>query len=190
MYHIWMGTLMRYFFKGLLFMVPIIGTVYIVYLIFSKIDTLYKFPFPGMGIALTFAAITIVGVVASHLLNKRMMRAIDRIFFRLPLVKMIYTSIRDLTGAFVGDKKGFNKPVFVDLSSGVGVVGFMTNEDLSIIGLNDMVSVYLPQSYNFAGYLIVVKRSQVRPLDTDSGTVMSFLVSGGISGPKHSEHDG
>ena len=186
-----MGALTRYFFRGLLFMVPIIGTIYIVYLIFSRIDRLYKFPFPGMGIAITVVAITLVGVIASHLLNKRIMRFIDLIFTRLPLIKMIYASIRDLTGAFVGDKKGFNQPVFVQLGPepGFGVIGFMTRDDLSHMGLEGMVSVYLPQSYNFAGYLIIVDRSQVRPLKAESGEVMSFLVSGGISGPKGPEQD-
>lgn len=179
-------ALTRYFFKGLLFMVPIIGTIYIVYLIVSRIDRLYEFPFPGMGIAISVLVITLVGVIASHLLNRRVMSFIDMIFTRLPLVKMIYASIRDLTGAFVGEKKGFNQPVYVQLGPepGAGVIGFMTREDLSHMGLDGMVSVYLPQSYNYSGYLIIVKRSQVRPIKAESGEVMSFLLSGGISGPK------
>lgn len=179
----------RYFFEGLLFMVPVIGTIYIIYWIFSRVDRLYKFPFPGMGIAITLAVITVVGFVVSTFLTKKAMKIIDMLFTRLPLTKMIYTSIRDLTGAFVGDKKGFNKPVLVQIGAGQDfcVMGFMTNEDMSHMGMEDMVSIYLPQSYNFAGQLIIVKRSQIRPLDLDSGDVMAFVVSGGISGPKNIE---
>jgi uncharacterized membrane protein len=104
-------------------------------------------------------------------------------FRRLPLVKMIYTSVKDLIGAFVGDKKGFNKPVKATLlpGSNVHVLGFITEESLSKFGLEDTVAVYLPQSYNFAGNLILVPKEQVTPIDADSGDVMAFIVSGGIS---------
>ncbi|HDH00279.1 MAG TPA: DUF502 domain-containing protein, partial [Nitrospirae bacterium] len=106
-----------------------------------------------------------------------------RVFTRLPLVKMIYSSIKDLIGAFVGDKKGFNMPVLVSISpeSKIHVIGFVTKKNLENIGLSDMVAVYLPQSYNFAGNLIIVPKEQIRPLDVDSSDLMAFIVSGGIT---------
>jgi uncharacterized membrane protein len=99
---------------------------------------------------------------------------------------MIYGSIKDLFDAFVGDKKSFNKPVLVQLVPGgsVRVVGFVTNEDLAVLGIKDQVAVYLPQSYNFAGNMIVVPREAVTPMDADSGSVMKFIVSGGVSSEK------
>ncbi len=113
-----------------------------------------------------------------------MINAIDMIFSRLPLIKMIYTSIKDLINAFVGDKKGFNKPVTVILSrdGNVKAIGFLTNESLNNLGLSDSVAVYLPQSYNFAGNLIIVPKDQIAPLNADSADVMKFVVSGGIAG--------
>ncbi len=87
-----------------------------------------------------------------------------------------------MIGAFVGDKKSFDKPVLVTLiPGGVSVIGFVTLETLESIGLKDKVAVYLPQSYNFAGNLIVVSKEQVTPIDASSGAVMALIVSGGIS---------
>ncbi len=108
---------------------------------------------------------------------------LDRGINRLPLVKMIYTSIKDLINAFVGEKKSFNKPVLVRLSpeSNVQVIGFVTRDSLDRFGLAGSVAVYLPQSYNFAGNLIIVPREQVSPLEADSGRVMAFIVSGGVT---------
>ncbi len=124
------------------------------------------------------------GFIGSNFLTKKLINAIDMIFSRLPLIKMIYTSIKDLINAFVGDKKGFNKPVTVILSrdGNVKAIGFLTNESLNNLGLSDSVAVYLPQSYNFAGNLIIVPKEQVIPLDADSVDVMKFVVSGGIAG--------
>jgi uncharacterized membrane protein len=178
-----MKKLTKYFFEGLLVLVPLVATIYVIYIIFVKIDRLFKFEIPGMGFAATILIITTIGFIASNFLTKGLIRLIDRIFSHLPLVKMIYTSIKDLIGAFVGEKKGFNKPVLVALSpeSNIRVIGFVTRESLNNIGLADSVAVYLPQSYNFAGNLIVVPKDQVTPISAEGGSVMAFIVSGGIT---------
>jgi len=103
---------------------------------------------------------------------------------RLPLVKLVYTSIKDLVSAFVGDKRRFDVPVSVTLlpGSGVRVLGFVTRQGLARLGMPESVAVYFPQSYNFAGYLLLVPRAQVEVLDLPPAEVMTFIVSGGISG--------
>ena len=82
-----------------------------------------------------------------------------------------------------GDKKSFDKPVLVTLSPGSNIqaVGFITKESLQNIGHADEMAVYLPQSYNFAGNLIVVPKDQVSLLEADSGDLMAFIVSGGVT---------
>jgi len=178
-----MKRLSRYFFEGLLVLVPVVLTSYIIYFLFIKIDGLFHFPIPGMGILLTIMLIFTVGFVTSNFLTHKLVEWVDVLFSRLPLVKMIYAAIKDLLGAFVGDKKGFNKPVQVILSqeNNISAIGFITNETLDRLGLTDKIAVYLPQSYNFAGNLIVVSKDRVKPLDMDSGDVMTFIVSGGVS---------
>jgi uncharacterized membrane protein len=179
----YMKRLTKYFFEGLLVLVPLVATIYVIYIVFVKIDSIFKFRIPGMGFIITILTITIVGFISSNFIAKKLVGLVDRIFARLPLVKMIYTSIKDLIGAFVGDKKSFNKPVLVTLSPGsnIQVIGFVTRDDLGNIGFADKVAVYLPQSYNFAGNLIVVPKEQVTQLSVDSGEIMAVIVSGGVA---------
>src|SRR4030067_767155 len=178
-----MKKLTKYFFNGLVLLVPAVATIYVVYIVFIKIDKLYDFPIPGMGFIITILTITAIVFIGSNFLTKKLVYIVDLIFSRLPFIKMIYTSIKDLVYAFVGDKKGFNKPVTVMLSPGsnLKVIGFMTNETLNKLGMSDSVAVYLPQSYNFAGNLIIVPKEQVIPLAADSVDVMKFIISGGIA---------
>lgn len=185
-----MKKLINYFFEGLLFMVPIVLTLYIFYILFVKIDGLLQIPVPGLGVVpgvgfvATILLVTLAGFLVSNFLTKKLFVYVDRILNRLPLVKLLYGSVKDLLNAFVGDKKSFNKPVLVRLSdeSQAHVMGFITSESLSSFGLNDYVSVYVPQSYNFAGQLLVFPRDRVQPLTANSADMMTFIVSGGVAG--------
>lgn len=176
-----MKRLSQYFFAGLLFLVPVVLTFSIVSYIFLRIDGLFHFDTPGAGFIATLLVIMLVGFLSSHFLTRRLMLWADGIFARLPMVKMIYTSIKNIIDAFVGDKKGFNRPVWVGLGNGVRVIGFITRDSMDVYGIADSVAVYLPQSYNFAGYLLVVDRSRVTPIQAASSDVMTFLVSGGLA---------
>ncbi|MBU2537632.1 MAG: DUF502 domain-containing protein [Proteobacteria bacterium] len=178
-----MKKISQYFLNGLLVLVPVVATVYVVYLIFSKIDGIFRFNVPGGGFLLTVGLILVVGFITSNLLANKVVMLVDRIFARLPLIAMIYTSIRDLVHAFVGDKRSFNKPVqvAVDANNNIRVLGFVTRDDLNALGIANSVAVYLPQSYNFAGNLIIVDKSLVTPLIGDPGEIMKLIVSGGVS---------
>jgi len=176
-----MKRLTNYFFKGLAFLVPVVLTLYVLYKFFVKVDHIFKFSTPGMGILVTLVLVTVIGFIASNFLTKWTVSWVDGLMSRLPLVKMIYSSVKDLIHAFVGEKKGFNKPVTVDLGGGIKAMGFITTESMAKLGLEGMVAVYLPQSYNFAGNLIMVPQGQVTPIQADSGDIMAFIVSGGIT---------
>jgi len=181
-----MKRIAKYFFEGLIILVPVALSLYIVFVLFKKIDGLLRIPIPGLGFLVTVAIITLIGFLASNIFTKKLFELVERLFTRLPLVKLLYGSIKDLIGAFVGDKKSFDKPVVVSLSGdgAVKVIGFITKESLADLGLNDHVAVYLPQSYNFAGNLLVLPRERIMPINADSADVMAFLVSGGVSGGK------
>ena len=178
-----MKRLSQYFLRGLLFLVPLVVTLYVIYWVFIRIDGVLNLPVPGLGFIVTIVFITLVGFGASNFLTRNLVQLVDRIFARLPLVKMIYTAIKDLVNAFVGDKKSFNRPVqvVIDRESNLRVIGFATRESLDSIGIKDSMAVYLPQSYNFAGNLIIVEREQVIPMSADPGEVMKLIVSGGVS---------
>ncbi len=178
-----MKKITKYFLNGLLFLVPLVVTIYVLYIAFVKIDGIFKFKIPGISFIVTFLLITLFGMFASFFMTKGLLKIVDGIFSRVPFVKIIYTSLKDLMSAFVGDKKSFDRPVLVTISrdGNIQVMGFLTCNNLENIGLPNSVAVYLPQSYNFAGNLIIVPKEQVIPLSFDSGKTMAFLVSGGIT---------
>lgn len=179
-----MKKLIGYFIKGLLVVIPLAVTIYVVYLVFTKIDGLLHIPIPGVGFIATIILITFVGLLASSILTRGLVNMFDNLFNRIPLIKLIYSSLKDLMKAFVGEKKMFDKPVLVTLSdsSNTRVIGFITRDNLDSLGIADSVAVYLPQTYNFAGNLIIVPRHQVTPIDKDGPEVMAFIISAGLSG--------
>ena len=174
--------LVGYFLRGCLVTAPLGITAYIVWVILSAIDRLLPLPIPGLGLLATVTLITIIGLFTSNVVGRSVLELAENLLQRLPLVKLVYNSIKDLVSAFVGDKRRFDAPVAVSLGGNNKVLGFVTRDGLGRIGMPDYVAVYFPQSYNFAGYLMLVPRVQVEHLDLPSADVMTFIVSGGLSG--------
>lgn len=175
--------LLGYFLRGLIFIAPVALTLYICWLIFRTIDGWLNLPVPGAGFLLTIVVITLVGWLASNFLAQRVMDWIEELVGRLPFVRLLYTAIKDVLGAFVGEKKRFDRPVIVTLIPGTNVraLGFLTQDSLTLPGMENHVTVYLPQSYNFAGQMLVFPRSQVEVVQAPSSELMAFIVSGGVT---------
>jgi uncharacterized membrane protein len=174
----------KYFLRGLLVLAPIGITLWILWCVFVLVDQILPLPDTwarGIGFVLVVLLVCLVGVLASSYLATRLLTLSDRLFERLPLVKLLYHSIKDLTQAFVGGKKTFDRPVVVELANDVRVVGFVMRDDLRELGLERDVAVYVPQSYNFAANLLLVPRTRVRPIDRPASEVLAFVVSGGLT---------
>lgn len=171
-----------YFFRGILFVVPIALTIYVIILIINFLDGIIPIPIPGLGILIMLGFITFVGYLASLFITKPLFDLFEKWVFKIPLINIVYTSIKDLMSAFVGDKKKFNIPVIVKLSEGMSRLGFITQDDLRILEEEDLVAIYFPHSYNFSGNLYLVPRHNVRILNNvKSSDIMKFIVSGGVS---------
>jgi uncharacterized membrane protein len=170
--------------RGALITGPLVATVYVLYFIFRTIDDILPIGIPGLGLVLSTILVALVGYFSSNVIGSGILEAIERFLQRLPFVKLVYSSIKDLVNAFVGDRRSFDKPVLVRLSEGGGIraLGFVTRDALHGLGLPGHVAVYLPQSYNFAGNLLVVPREAIEPLSVPSGELMTFIVSGGVTG--------
>jgi uncharacterized membrane protein len=143
-------------------------------------------PYPGLGFLIILGAITIFGYLTTNFAFKTFTTWFDHLMNRIPLVKLIYSSLKDLLNAFVGDKKKFNKPVLVLMNeeNKLYQIGFITQADLSELGLDDMVSVYLPHSYAVSGWHYIVPKNRITPLNISGPTAMKYIVSGGVSGFK------
>jgi uncharacterized membrane protein len=178
-----MRRLLNYFLRGLVLITPIAVTAYVCVSLFRFIDGWLDIGVPGAGFAITIALITIVGALASSFVTRGALALFERLLEKLPFVRLLYGSTKDLLNAFVGERRRFDRPVLVRLQaeSQARAFGFMTQASLEALGLGGQVAVYLPQSYNVAGQLWVVPADAVMPLDADSSEVMAFIVSGGVT---------
>jgi uncharacterized membrane protein len=179
-----MKTLVRNFVRGCLIVVPVVATLYAVYFVVGTLDGLLGLRIPGLGLVISIALITAVGTFASNMVGARLLELPDKLFGHIPFVKLIYTSLRDFMAALVGERRSFDRPVVVSLGgeSDLRVFGFITRDDLTAFGLRDHVAVYLPQSINFAGQLLLVPRERVQPVDVPASTILPVIVSGGMAG--------
>ena len=185
-----MKKLISYFFQGLIYIAPLGITIYVVYFLFDLIDgVLQKYiqqyldiRIPGLGIIILLVILTLLGFIGQTVLARPFRKLVNRLVERTPLVKIIYTSIRDLLSAFVGKEKKFDQPVIVVVNtiSNLEKIGFLTQSNLNDLKIKDKVSVYFPHSYNFSGEMFIVPAELVRPLDMPAAEAMKFIVSGGV----------
>ena len=185
-----MRLLLNNFFRGLLLVFPLSATVYILYsavvwsnrvlnnLLFEWLNV----DIPGLGIITVFLGISVIGYIFSRTFTRPLITYFERLLKRVPIIKIIYTALKDLTEAFVGDQKRFDKPVLVDFGDmQMKRMGFVTREDLSELNEPGMVAVYCPHSYNFSGNLYVVPAQNVRQLNLDASDAMKYIISGGVT---------
>ncbi|MFN8430641.1 MAG: DUF502 domain-containing protein [Spirosomataceae bacterium] len=189
-----LNRLVSYFVRGLLFVAPVGFTILILYSAFDFVDSLVRIRFtidrpdeqffiPGLGFLIVVAGTALIGFVFTRLLPQTIQNWIENGIKNLPLVKIFYSAFKDLVSAFVGDKKKFKTGVLitVNVQSNIKKLGFLTQENLDILNLPDMVSVYCPHSYAFSGEMFIVPREQVEILTISSAEVMKIIVSGGVS---------
>ena len=184
-----MKKIINYFLQGLLYIVPITVTFYVVYWSFKKIDGILPFEMPGLGILVITLLIILIGYLGSTIITSPINAFFQKILEKAPLLKTIYTAVKDLMGTFVGNKKGFKKAVFVKIfeNSTIERIGFVTNDDLEKLNINEgRVLVYIPHSYNFSGNLFVVEKKYITPINAPSSEIMKLIVSGGVSEFNHS----
>ena len=176
-----MSNLINNFLRGLLLLVPIAAAIYVVVTIYKTLDSLIDFGVPGLSFLLVVLLITITGSYAKRY-NTGLLIWFENFIKDVPLLSLIYSSIKDLMTSFVGEEKKFNKPVLVKVESNLYKPGFVTSQDLKNEGLPGKVSVYLPHSYNFSGNVFITDKKNIIPLKNSSSDVMKYIVSGGISG--------
>jgi uncharacterized membrane protein len=188
-------ALINYFFRGILVVVPVGAAIFLILWIITSIDKSLNLSdliltdtrgrpiyIPGLGILTILIVIMLAGVIVTNLITQPIYAWFSRLFHRLPLFNFVYTSIKDLTEAFVGDEKKFNEPVLVTMDEfGLKRIGFVTHKDLTVLGLPQDVAVYFPFSYSFTGQLVIVPASRVKPIDKSAADMMKFVVSGGVS---------
>lgn len=175
----------QYFLQGLLILGPISITIYFIYIVFDKIDSILRpaINIPGLGFVIILAFILFIGYLSSFFVMGRILSVFDKILEKTPGIKLFYSFVRDFFEAFAGNKKKFTNNVLANVDdTDIWRVGFITQDDMSIFGMEDYVAVYLPMAYSVAGNVYIVPKEKVRPITSISATqTMKFAVSGGVT---------
>jgi len=188
-------VLLNYLIKGLLIVLPIALSIYIVIWAVTTVDSWLNVNnilgvdpitgasrnIPGLGLALVIALILVAGIFVTNFVTEPMYNWFSRWMNRLPGLNFLYSSIKDLTEALVGDEKKFNHPVLVEMNSDIKRIGFITQNDLAVIGLPGDCVIYFPFSYSFTGQVFVVNKEKVTELNMSAAEAMKLVVSGGVS---------
>ncbi|WP_108671224.1 DUF502 domain-containing protein [Peribacillus acanthi] len=188
-----MKRILKNFVNGILLIVPIAAVIYVVYKMFVFFDGLLgnylrsymkEDYIPGIGIILTILSITLIGWLSTQFILGSLFRFIDRILSKIPIVKTIYSVIKDTVHSFLGEKKSFSKVVLIKQpNSHLTSVGFITSENVGDFynEYKEYVAVYIPQTFQVAGFTFLVPKDQVTVIEVKAEDAMKFVLSGGMT---------
>jgi uncharacterized membrane protein len=189
-----MKTLGRILLKGLLTILPISLTLYVIYWLGVTAETLLSGPLkwllpsdfyrPGMGLIAGFLLLIVIGLLVNAYIVRRVFELGEALLLRVPVVKTVFAALRDLTGLMrVGEAGGdLQRVVMVDFGPG-RVIGFVTQENASLPGLGtdeSLVAVYFPMSYQIGGYTLYLPRDRITPTDLSVEAAMRIVLTGGL----------
>jgi uncharacterized membrane protein len=189
------SRLIKYFLQGLLIIAPFVITAYVIYGLFTNIDSwlplnTYKDEQGnvhvrnyGLGLILILVAVILIGYFGSFLLKSKIFNVFDNWLEKTPGVKLLYGTTKDFFSAFAGNKKKFTKPVLAAIENEeVYRIGFITETDLKEFGLLTHVAVYIPASYSISGFVFLVPMHRIKKVDgVTAADAMKFAISGGVS---------
>ena len=189
-----MKTVGRLLAKGLLTILPIVLTVYFIYWLGVTTESLLsgllkvwlpaEIYIPGMGLVAGFVVLIVIGLLVNAYVVRRVITFSESLILRIPVVKTVYSAVRDLTGLMkMGGKSGeLQRVVMVQFGPGK-VIGFVTQENATLPGLGsdeELVAVYMPMSYQIGGYTLYLPRDRIEPTDLTVEAAMRIVLTGGI----------
>ena len=201
-----MNALGKLFLKGLAVVIPVALTLAILWWMAAGAERImgavikYALPegwyLPGMGLVSGLVLIALIGLLSHVLIFQKIFNLGEAIFHRLPLVKTIYTAIKDFIGYLspeTGDKMG--KVVLVQLpGQSFQLVGFVTREQFDDLPLDlnadETVAVYMPMSYQIGGYTLFLPRDCLTPLDISFEQAMRLVVTGWVTKRRFDDNSG
>ncbi|MCA1030354.1 DUF502 domain-containing protein [Bacillus timonensis] len=188
-----MKSIVKSFVNGTITIIPIILVIYVFFNVFTFLDSILgnilkpymkENYIPGIGIIITFLLITALGWLSTQFISGKIIRMIDRLLFKIPFVKTLYSIIKDTFHSLLGEKRSFSKVVLVKLpGTNMKSIGFITSEEIETFAnpLKDHVAVYIPQTFQVAGFTFIIPRDEIQILDVKPEEAMKFILSGGIT---------
>jgi uncharacterized membrane protein len=189
-------TLQRIFLSGVLVVVPVTVTVYVLYALFRWVDGLLSplflkylgYSIPGMGLMATVLIVFLIGVVARNVIGSRLVGLGELLFVRTPLVRAIYTAAKQLMQTVTsGDRTTFGRPVMIEFPRlGLYTIGFasaqtrVTENSVETI----LIAVFVPSTPTpVTGTVVLVPAHQVWDLTMTAEEALKYIVSGGFATP-------
>jgi uncharacterized membrane protein len=184
----------RIFLTGLLTVLPLAITVYVSIWLFTLGEKMFGTPLQrvmplsyhvGMGLALAVLVVFGVGLAMRAYLFRRLFRVAEHVLLGVPLVRSIYTAMRDLLGLFAQHKEPALQVVMVRLPElNLRLLGFVTRREFDDlpkgVGTAGEIAVYLPMSYQVGGYTVFIPLDRVQPVDMSREDAMKFILTAGL----------
>lgn len=194
-----MASLKKYIIAGLLVWLPFAATVVIVKLLIDLLDktllllppewhpvALLGFSIPGFGIILALSILLLTGMLAANLFGRRFVEIWERILNKIPLVRSIYGSIKQISNTiFDPSGKSFRKVVMLQYPrKGLWSIGFLTNDNVGdeMSAVDDqLVAVFIPTTPNpTSGFIIMTRNDEITELDISVEEGFKFIISMGV----------
>jgi uncharacterized membrane protein len=184
----------RIFITGLLTVLPVIATIYFTLWVLGVLERFFgkqlillipdEWYHTGMGLLVAVVFVFLVGLLMHAILFRRMFGWAERLVLGIPLVRSVYTALRDLIGLFAEHKEPSLQVVSLSLPGNLRVLGFVTRADFSDappgIAAADEVAVYLPMSYQIGGYTVFVPKSALTPVNMSREEALRFILTAGL----------
>jgi uncharacterized membrane protein len=190
-----MKALANIFIKGLLFALPLVITFGLIYWLFSSAENLLKIPLQavlpeggyitGMGVVSAAAIIFCIGLLVEAYLVQHLFSWLEKLVEGIPLVKTLYSSAKDLMYFFAGNQQQqLNRVVSVCFDGSIHLIGFVTSENASLGGEQDLLTVYFPMSYQVGGYMAYIPRTRCTFLDIPVQKAMQQVLTANVKRPQ------
>lgn len=189
-------TLQRVFVSGILVVVPVTVTLFVLYFLFQKIDGLLSplflkylgYSLPGMGFLATVLLIFVIGLIARNVLGSRLFGLGELIFIRTPLVRAVYTAAKQLLEAVTStERKAFNRAVIFQYPRpGMYTIGFASSRTELQTGdsRQSMIAIFVPSTPTpVTGFVVMLPAEEVHELQISTEEAIKFIVSGGFTAP-------
>lgn len=202
-----LARLWRTFLSGLVAVLPLAITLYLIYWLgrlaesafggFARLLLPDGWYVPGFGILLAAAAIFAVGVFVQQVVFSRLMALAEEMLARIPVVKTVYTAVRDILDFIsrASQRRDLKRVVLVEMRDDVHLIGFVTDDQATQVlpellgddgeeGDNPLVSVYMPMSYMVGGYTLYLPSDRLKPVDISIEEAMRVALTAGVNRPR------
>lgn len=201
-------SLRRYFFSGLLVLLPLVITIWFLGWIVGLMDSVLNllplsfhpnsylpFAIPGLGALVTLASILLLGFLATSVVTRRILTLWDYILSRIPIFRGVYTSVQKLVEAIFSQEQSGRRVVLIEYPrKGIYTVGFATGlagGELEKRGEDRLVNVFVPTTPNpTAGFYLLVPEKEVQALEMTPEEAFKLIVSGGMIKPGEKPESG